>query len=318
MWSRISKSAITVGIVLAIILPFRVCLENIEENQSINSNIESRLRVLEESEKPKNAYNDTKMNDQYLKSKKKIIDRRLRKSLFGKDWKEQSQAKLVLNLFLHFFIMALALCLNMFGIKILHELPFFLFFLSSYYFGLFVNRFGDFYNLSDPVNNLIWTIISLLFALALFTPMRNHDQALAYNIGICLSIVIICIIGLYVFHLEGVKSVAVSFFVSIALATLFITIGLQNMDNLLMMGSAMIGSLVFVTNLQIALEDQSVLTMKDMGFDYFIESPILYFLSVSALFASGFFFQKWQEKRYLGEIENSIAEIRNNITLDLK
>jgi hypothetical protein len=241
---------------------------------------------------------------------------KLRKALFGSVFRKSTQSRIVLNLLLHYLIMTIALLICMFGIRILYYLPLFLFFFSTYYTGLFLNRFGDFRNLSEPILNLAWTIISFLIALALFIPLRRKEQTLALNLGICLAVVIICIIGLYVFHLESRRAAVGSLLASVLMGTAFTVLGLHNLDSLLIFGSSLIGSLIFVTNLQIALEDQSLLSPDDQGLLYFVESPVMYFLSVAIMFAVGLFTQKFQEKQQLLEMENSIAEIRNNITLD--
>lgn len=241
---------------------------------------------------------------------------KLRKALFGSSFARGSQLRIVINLLLHFVIMTIALCLCLFGIRILYYLPFFLFFFSTYYLGLFLNRFGQFHNLSDPLHNLGWTIFSFIVALALFVPLRKREQTLALNLGICLTIVIICILGLYVFQLESKRAAIGSFLASVFMGTAFTVLGLHNLDSLLIVGSSLLGSLIFITNLQIALEDQRMLTPDEQGLIYFVESPTLYFLSVMLLFGVGLFTQKFQEKRELLEMDRSIAEIRNNISLD--
>lgn len=241
---------------------------------------------------------------------------RLRKALFGNGLSRHSQTRIVLNLLLHFLIMTMALLICLFGIRILHYLPLFLFFFSIYYAGLLLNRFGGFHNLSDPLLNLGWTFISFLVAYALFVPLRRKEQTLALNLGVCLTVVIICIIGLYVFRLESRRAAIGSLLASAMMGTAFTVLGLHDLDSLLIFGSSLIGSLSFITSLQIALEDQSMLTPDDPSLVYFVESPLMYFLSVLLLFGAGLATQKLQEKQQLQEMENSIAEIRNNITLD--
>lgn len=252
-------------------------------------------------------------NGDKIKPKKQS---RLRKALFGAPINQKTQIRNMVNIIFQYLIMTLALCICLFGIRILYYLPLFLFFFSSYYFGLFVNRFGEFKDLSDPLNNFIWTIVSSFVALALFIPLRKRESTLVLNLAVCMTIVIVCMIGLYVFQLESKSGAFFSFIASVLMGSYFIKIGMQNLDQLLVVGSALIGSLIFVTNLQIAMEDHDYLDVDDEGFNYFVGNPFLYFLSVSILFSTGFILQKWQEKQQLDHMENSIAEIRNNISLD--